>query len=154
MIRSISLSLIGICLVAVAGAQIVAQETQETPPGMRQMGPMYDTKTETTLKGTVDSVEEVTGEGRMGGRMGGRSMSGTHIVLKTEKESVQVHLGPSAFLEEKKLKVVKGDMVEVLGSRVTMGTEEVVLAREIRRGEDSWTLRDASGRPLWRMGVR
>jgi len=155
MTRSTSLLTLGIALVALAAAPDAGgQGTQETPPGVTQMAPMYNTRTESTIKGTVEAVEEVTGEGRMGGRMDGRSMSGTHIVLETETGSVEVHLGPSAFLEEKKLKLAEGDTVEVLGSRVTMGAKEVVLAREIKCGEDSWTLRDASGRPLWRMGGR
>jgi len=155
MTRSTSLLTLGIALVALAAAPHAGgQGRQETPPGTTQMAPMYNAKTESTIKGTVEAVEEVTGEGRMGGRMDGRSMSGTHIVLETETGSVEVHLGPSAFLEEKKLKLAEGDRVEVLGSRVTMGAEEVFLAREIKRGEDSWTLRDASGRPLWRMGGR
>jgi hypothetical protein len=41
--------------------------------------------------------------------------------------------GPSAFLEEQKLEIARGDELEVIGSRVTIGSENVVLAREITR---------------------
>jgi hypothetical protein len=152
--RLMSWSIVGVCLLLVGGSDAAAQTSQETRPGMRQMMPMYDTKTETTIRGTVETVDEVAPQGRMAGRSGGRSMSGTHIVLKTDKDSIAVHLGPSAFLEENKLKLAKGDELEVLGSRVTMAGEDVVLAREITRGEQTVKLRDAAGRPVWRMGPR
>jgi hypothetical protein len=58
----------------------------------RQGSTMYDVKTETTITGTVESVENITGTG---GR-GRHGMGGTHLVVKTEKESVEVHLGPTA----------------------------------------------------------
>ena len=41
------------------------------------------------------------------------------------------------------------DAVEILGSRVTIDEDAVLLARQIKKGEATWTLRDASGRPLW-----
>lgn len=142
-------------LVLFAGARTAAaQDPQQQPrPGMQQM-PMYDVKSETTFKGTVEAVEQATAEGRMGGRMMGRSMSGTHVRLKTASGTFDVHLGPTTFLEEKKLKLEKGDEIEVLGYRMKMAEDYVVLAREIKRGDETWTLRDANGRPLWRMGRR
>src|SRR5690606_1899774 len=46
----------------------------------------------------------------------------------------------------------EGDEIEVIGSRVRLGSEEFVLARQVTRGDDAWTLRDASGRPMWGRG--
>jgi hypothetical protein len=83
------------------------------------------------------------------GRMG--MMQGTHLMLKTDKETIEVHLGPSAFLKEKQVEVAKGDSVEVVGSRIKMGGSDALVARAIRKGATSWTLRDANGRPLWMM---
>ena len=40
----------------------------QTPGTGQQAGPMYDVKTETTIKGTVDTVETVTGAGARGRR--------------------------------------------------------------------------------------
>ena len=107
--------------------------------------PMYDVKTETTIRGTVDSVETITGTGG-GGR---RSMGGTHLVVKTESEMIQVHVGPAAYLTEKGITFAKGDTLEIVGSRVTIDKEPVVIAKQIKKGDNTWTLRDASGRPLW-----
>jgi hypothetical protein len=122
-------------------------------PGMGMRMPMYDTATESTFTGTVQSVEEVTGQGRMGGGMSGMSgMSGTHIVLKTDSGTLPVHLGPSSYLAEKNIRLEEGDEIEVVGSRARMGSDEFVIARQVKRGDDEWTFRDQSGRPLWRMG--
>ena len=106
---------------------------------------MYDVKTETTITGTVESVENITGAG---GR-GRRGMGGTHLVVKTEKESVAVHVGPTAYLAEKGITLAKGDSLEILGSRVTVDNEAVLIVRQIKKGDKTWTLRDASGRPAW-----
>jgi hypothetical protein len=127
--------------------------------GMGQM-PIYDTTTEITLKGTVEDVKTVSGMmgggGRMerGGRMGAQGMAmmqGTHVMLKTDAETIEVHLGPSAFLKDQKIELAKGDALEIVGSRVKIGESEALLAREVRKGETSWTLRDANGRPRWAM---
>lgn len=119
-------------------------------PGMGMRMPMYDTATESTFTGTVQSVEEVTSPAGMGGGM--RGMSGTHIVLKTDSGTMPVHLGPSSFLAEKNIRLEEGDEIEVVGSRTRMGSDEFVIARQVKRGDDEWTFRDQSGRPLWRMG--
>lgn len=118
--------------------------TAQTPPGGPGAPGMYDVKTEATVKGTVEAVETVTGMG--GGR---QAMGGMHLTLKTDTETLQVHVGPTAYLTEKGVTLAKGDTLEVLGSRVTMGGGPVVIARQITKGDQTWTLRDASGRPLW-----
>lgn len=118
--------------------------------GMGQGMPMYDTKTETTLKGTVEEVKAMTGMMRGRGRMG-MDMEGTHVMLKTDSETIEVHLGPSAFLKEKAIEIAKGDALEIVGSRVKVGESDALIAREVRKGETSWTLRDADGRPQWMM---
>ena len=127
-------------LVIGAASLVVAQ----TGTG-RQASPMYDVKTETTIKGTVERVETVTGPGGQGRR----ALGGTHLTVKTEKETLEVHVGPTAYLTEKGITLVKGDTLEILGSRVSIDQEPVVIARQIKKGDNTWTLRDATGRPLW-----
>lgn len=109
--------------------------------------PMYDKRAEVTVMGTIEEVREMTG---MSGMAGG-SMRGMHLMLKTDKETFEVHLGPVPYLKEQKVEFAKGDAIEVSGARVTMGGRRVILAREIRKGDQTWTLRDADGRPRWRM---
>jgi hypothetical protein len=110
-------------------------------------GPRYDLATEATVTGTVEAVEQIAASG--GGR-GRHGMGGTHLTLKTESETLEVHLGPTSFLNEKKVVIAKGDTLAVTGSRVTVDGEAVFIAKEIKKGDSTWTLRDAAGLPLWR----
>ena len=128
----------------VASGVVSGVLAQPAQPG-RQAAPMYDMKTEASFAGTVDAVENVTRPDLSGHR----SLGGTHLILKTAAERLEVHLGPSAFLMDKKINILKGDTVEVLGSRLTIDGTQVLLAREIKKGDNTWMLRDASGRPMW-----
>ena len=137
------LSVAGAAALFVSGLAAIA--AAQSPPAGRQGAPMYDVKTEMTIKGVVESVENVTGTG---GR-GRHGLGGIHLVAKNDKASLAVHVGPAAYLAEKKITLAKGDTVEILGSRVTIDNEAVLIARQIKKGDDTWTLRDASGRPAW-----
>jgi hypothetical protein len=61
----------------------------------------------------------------------------------------EVHVGPITYLTEKGITLAKGDTLEILGSRVTTDEKPVVIARQIKKGDNTGTLRDASGRPVW-----
>jgi hypothetical protein len=135
------LSILGIStLLTAASVSIVVAQAG---PGAAR--PMYDVKTETMITGTVQSVDSVSGAGG-GGR---HAAGGTHLVVKTEKETLAVHVGPTAYLTEQRITLGTGDTLEILGSRIAMDGESVVIARQIKKGDNTWTLRDASGRPLW-----
>jgi hypothetical protein len=126
-------------LALLAGASLHAQ-------GRGGGGPRYDASTEATVSGTVESVEQIK-PGTGGGR---RGLGGTHLRLKTKTETLDVHLGPATFLTEKKVEISNGDTLAITGSRVTVDGEGVLIAREVRKGDTTWTLRDAAGLPLWR----
>jgi len=126
-------------------AGLASPGAAQSSQAARQGQGMYDVKTETTIMGTVESVENITG----GGGRGRGGMGGTHLVVKTEKDTVDVHVGPTAYLAEKGITLAKGDRLQILGSRVTVDNEAVLIAREIKKGDNTWTLRDASGRPAW-----
>ncbi len=110
-------------------------------PGMRS----YDPKTETTVKGTVQSVQE---------HVGRHGWKGTHLVLKTDSGTLPVHVGPSAYISKKQFSFAEGDQVEILGSDVTIGGTETLLAREIIKDGKTLVLRDAQGIPQWAGGRR
>jgi hypothetical protein len=50
--------------------------------------------------------------------------------------------------------IAKGDTLVVVGSRVTVDGDSVFIAKEVKKGDSAWTLRDAAGLPLWRGGRR
>jgi hypothetical protein len=138
-----------VAMTALLAFGLVCEAGAQRGQGGRGGGPMYDTKTEATFTGSVESVETVTPQGA-----GRRSLGGLHLMLRTSTETFEVHLGPAAFLKGRGVEVATGDTLDILASRVTMAGEPVLLAREIKKGDRTWTLRDASGRPLWSGGRR
>jgi hypothetical protein len=133
-----------VCIVGLFGLREASAQRGQGGGG----GPMYDTKTEATFTGTVDAVENVTPPGCCGRQ----SLGGTHLKFKSGNELLEVHLGPTAFLQEQQAVFAKGDALDIVGSRVVIDNEPVVLAKEIKKSGRTWTLRDASGRPLWAGG--
>jgi len=109
----------------------------------------YDPSTVVTLKGTVQDLQSNAMAQGHNGRMGGM---GTHLVLKTDKESMTVLVGPSSFLTEKNFSLANGDKIEVTGSKVKYGGSDAIIAREIKKGDAVLTLRNEQGVPQWSMG--
>lgn len=127
---------------APGAALLMAVAFAQPPGGMRRM-PMYDPAAETTLTGTVESVEQYSGPCCRGYH------SGTHVMLKTEAGVTEVAMGPSAFLSKQELSFSKGDEIEVTGSKISSGKEPFVIAREVKKGGKTFTLRDKTGKPAW-----
>ncbi len=101
----------------------------------------YDAKTVETVSGEIVSIDTTK-------RVRWPGHEGTHLVVKTEKESIEVFLGPAFFLKDK-ITLAKGDTVEVTGSRVTYRNATGLIARLIKKGEVSVELRKEDGTPLW-----
>ena len=129
-------NLIGVSAATILfGALIVSAQGPGPRKGMR----MYNPATETSLKGTIETVTE--------GARG--QMMGTHLTVKTAEGTREVMLGPSQFIASKHFSFAKGDSVEVTGSKVTMGGSDYVVAREVVKDGKALTLRDKSGTPEW-----
>ncbi len=106
---------------------------------------MYDPKTVTTVSGEVASIEYFTP---------GKGMHhGVHINLKTGEETVSVHLGPSWFVENQDLKIMEKDKIEVKGSKITFDGKPAIIASSVKKGDETLTLRNENGIPVW-AGVR
>jgi hypothetical protein len=102
---------------------------------------MYNPQTVETITGEVLSVDQIT-------PMKGMSY-GVHIVLKTNKETISVHLGPGWYLENQDVKIAPKDKIEVKGSRITFEGAPALIAAEVKKGDEVLTLRDANGFPAW-----
>ncbi len=100
----------------------------------------YDPKTETTVSGTIQEVQQHPG------RRGGGT--GTDLVLKTEQGNVDIFVGPSSYVSKQGFTFAKSDSIEVTGSKIAKG----IIAREIKKSGKTLTLREASGRPMWAGG--
>ena len=102
---------------------------------------MYDPAKLETLVGEVIGLEQTTPMKRMN--------QGLALMVKTEKETVSVHLGPTWYLERLDAKITVGDQVEIKGVRTTLAGKPIVLAAEVKKGDKVLVLRDAAGVPVW-----
>lgn len=116
-----------------------SQTTQMPANGGRN----YDPKNEATITGAVQEVLQQAGR---------RGWNSTHLVVKTDQETVLVHLGPSSYLDRQGMKLATGDTITVVGSRTTIDGKPVLIAREITSGGKTVVLRDAQGIPNWSRG--
>ena len=106
-----------------------------------QYGRMYDPKTVETVKGEVISVEKFTTAKGV--------CPGVHLLLKTGKETIPVHLGPSWFLDNQDAQVEPKDQIEITGSRITLDGKPAIVAAEVKKGDWILKLRDENGVPIW-----
>lgn len=108
-------------------------------PGGRHGAHMWDPKALTTVQGDIVSVDTELG----------RRHQGVHLTLAVGSEKLLVVVGPSFYVDQQPVKLAQGDRVEVTGSRITRGDQAMLVAQEIKKGNDVLSLRDADGIPLW-----
>jgi len=143
--RSVVVATLLVVLVSMLGSVATAQTMKWHGSG--GWGPagayarMYDTKTVETLVGEVVKVDRIV-------PMTGMS-AGVHVVLKTERGNVSVHLGPQWYLENQDVKILQGDKLEITGSRVMVQGKPALIAAEVRKGDEVLKLRDDAGVPVW-----
>jgi len=109
-------------------------------PGTKYAG-LYNPSTVDTVSGEVVDIQPIVPFKGM--------YSGVMLVLKTDKETLNVHLGPSWYVERLDVRLEKGDKIEVKGSKVTFANAPTIIAAEIKKGDTLIVLRDANGIPVW-----
>lgn len=139
-------------LAAIAILFATASSLAQPRPGMMWRGSggwgpgaqynrFYDPKAVETISGGVTKVDRITPAKGMSG--------GIHMLVKTDKETISVHLGPSWYIENQDVKIEPKDKVEVKGSRITFGGKPAIIAAEVKKGDEVLKLRDDSGFPVW-----
>ena len=137
--RSPAVVLTGCLLLAApALAQAPAAPPAKAPAKAPARAPEYDPKAEVTITGVVEDFHESKVRG---------DHPGLHLIVKTETETVEVHACPVRFMSELEFAIEKGDTITVVGSRP--GAGEVIVAREVTKGQTSLILRDKDGSPVW-----
>lgn len=127
-------------------APAYAQESPDLTPANNvsiQRPRHFNPTTVETLSGKVVKVDRVARPGRRGGK-------GVHLSLQTSEETVDVHLGPSWYLNEQPFSLKSGDQVEVTGPRVTDASSPTIIATQVKSGDTVLNLRDENGLPAWR----
>lgn len=102
---------------------------------------MYDQTKLETITGTVESISQIV-------PMKGMN-SAVAVIVKTDKETIPVHLGPEWYISRLDIKFEKGDTIEVKGVRATFAGKPAVIAAEIKKGNNVLVLRDSAGIPIW-----
>jgi len=114
----------------------LSQKAQPESPRL----PSYDLQAEMKTKGEIDEVNLLS--------VGARK-DFTELILKQGEEKVQIYVCPKPFEEEMGISFTKGDQIAVTGSKVKYEGADVILARELVKGEDTLMFRDAKGAPVW-----
>jgi len=143
--RTTIMILLGTVLTLALVASALAQGQGPGPgkgwgPGSRYQR-MYNPATVETLTGQVIAVDTFAPGKGMG--------RGVHLMVKTEKETIPVHLGPSWYVQEQGVTFVAGDQITVTGSRIDFKGKPAVIAAEVKKGDQVLKLRDANGIPVW-----
>jgi hypothetical protein len=136
-------------LAAVASLALVCPALAQPGGGMGRGGGMglrlYNPQTVTTVTGAVEKLEELNmGPG------GGMGMKFRELLLKTDRGSLMVHLGPIWYLDQQKFALKVGDKIEVTGSQVTLNNQPAIIARDVTMNGRILKLRDDQGIPAWR----
>jgi len=96
----------------------------------------YNVAAEMTVKGTVEDLKP-------------GPQQGMHVMLTTSDATLELALGPSWYQTEKKYEIAKGDQIDVTGAKSMIDGRDVLLVREIKKGSETMTFRDAKGFPMW-----
>jgi hypothetical protein len=105
-----------------------------------QAPPKYDPATETKLTGVVTELKFLPPTG---------GKPAAFLVVKDGQETVQVFLCPKSFLDNVGATFKPEDKIEVTGSKVKQDGADLILAREVVKGDDTLTLRFKDGKPAW-----
>jgi hypothetical protein len=117
---------------------VIPALTQKTE--QKDSSPKYDPHTETKTKGVVDEVNLVSF---------GTRKDFSELVIKSGDDKVHIYVCPKPFQDEMGISFSKGDEIAVTGSKVKQDTSDVILARELEKGTDTFNFRDDKGNPVW-----
>jgi hypothetical protein len=113
--------------------------SQKTQPEDSNL-PKYDLHAEIKTKGEIDEVNL---------RSVGTRKDFTELIIKNGDEKIHIYVCPKPFEEEMGIGFSKGDQIAVTGSKVKHEGADVILARELVKGEDTLLFRDPKGTPVW-----
>ena len=71
------------------------------------------------------------------------------LLVKKWPATVEFYLWPKCCMDEMGMDFSKGDEISLTGSKIKQGEADLVLAREVIKGNDTFALRDAKGNPVW-----
>lgn len=122
------------CLALFCTPPLVGQKPKEASP------PKYDLSTEAKMKGVVEEVNLPPK---------GSDKEVVHLMVKSDAEVVDIYLCPQSFLKDMGVSFSKGEDIGLTTSKVKQNGADLLLAREVVRGNETLVLRDDKGVPVW-----
>ena len=132
--RSRGIAPLGVFLAVFLVVSVHAQKAAKPTP------PKYDLQTETKIKGTIEEVKLPPK---------GSEKEIAHLMVKSGADTLDVYLCPKSFMDDMGMDFGKGDEISLTGSKVKDGDADLILAREVVKGNNSFVLRDGKGEPVW-----
>lgn len=74
---------------------------------------------------------------------------GVILFLADEEDVMEVHLGPSWYIDRQLRHIKIGEELTVSGSVIDYKNQEILVARILERGKNKYQLRDEEGSPYW-----
>ena len=136
-------NLMKIQLIVVISLLWLIQAAAQSGRGMNRQAitRLYNDSTVVTVTGEITQIDtKKQGYGRF---------DATLLTLKTEHENVNIYIAPNWFLEQQKTTFKVGDKIVVTGSRVTYEGKPLIICRDFKYNEQSLTLRNENGIPVW-----
>jgi hypothetical protein len=134
--RSCKILLQAACLTLLFAATASGQKSQANAASL----PKYDFHTEAKMKGIVEELKLPPK---------GSEKEAAHLLVKSGTDSVDVYLCPKSFFDDMGMGFTKGDEIALTGSKIKQGELDLILVREVVKGNDTFVLRDAKGDPVW-----
>ena len=100
----------------------------------------YDLQAETKIKGDVEEIKTFA--------LGTRK-DFIELIVKSGEDKIEVYVCPKPFQDEMAITLSKGDALTITGAKVKHDEAQVILARELIRGQDTFLVRDNKGNPIW-----
>lgn len=99
----------------------------------------------------LESLEEVTGKivEVIYSKENSYDSRGVILFLSFEEDVIEVHLGPSWYINRQFKSFKHGEEITVTGSKVEYKNEEIIVAQILDRGSKKFQLRDQQGSPFW-----
>jgi len=107
----------------------------------RQSVPEYDVSKETRFKGVIDEVRDRICPISYG--------MGLHLMIKIDEKVYEVHVAPVKFVKMYGAAFQRAEAIEMVGVITRFQGVDVILPREIRRGNHGLLFRDEKGKPIW-----
>jgi hypothetical protein len=135
---------VAVLAAALIAAPALAQKGTGEPTGI---GRQANKPPIVSLSGTVKDVK--VGPCKL---TTGRSSEGAHLILQAQDKTINLHLGPSAAVDDVLKATTVGQQVTVEGFRTDRMPQDAYVAKTLKTGDKTFALRDDNLRPKWAMG--